>query len=532
MGEAIKTITLKLNLNRMHGLLVLLGIVIIVAGFQFNKIGVYSKIYAFVLKSEATFVITDTEKNEGLSANISLTNLKRPAHSTSGTADLNGSLVLKNVVSGSYRMEVSYSGYNNYSADIKIKKWKNGTFSYKLEKTPPEESVVSGVIKDYISESLLSNVTVTIGELSATSDSEGKFEISKVITGTKDVIIKQKGYLDYSNKVEVVGKQFNLETILLVPVGKVVYVSNKDLGKRGIYTANYDGSGAKALVDRVSDKEDFSPLLSPDYKKVAFLSTREGQKDGSLELNSLYIVDIDGKNLTKIGDSAEYTVIWSANSKYIVWGNSYKEGENRKTNASIYNVASKSSSQVISDSKSTTPMINPGSTKLYYALNNAGKYELSAYDISAKTTSKLYENSNNIYIIKVVSDTELIYGLSQNGPTKYYSLNLSDNSSKETEYQYPKRYTVKSPDGKLFAYVELRDGKSNLFIASDSNGKGEKQLSTINTAVETPYWSADSKLIIFNSQKTGESALYIINVDGGVAKKVIDVASNGYGYGM
>ncbi|MCL5411067.1 MAG: hypothetical protein M1324_04500 [Patescibacteria group bacterium] len=528
MGEAIKAITIRLSLNRLQGLLVVLGIVLVIAGFQFNKFGLFSKAYAWAFKSEIILNVIDSEKNEGLAATISMVNIKNSAYNRSGTADKAGALSLNDLIAGDYRIEIKYAGYKDYSADLKIKRGKNSVLVYKLGKKPPEQAAVSGVVKNYINESTLSDIAITIGDLSAKSDTDGKFTITKVVSGEKEVVVKQKGYLDYSKKVTITGKQFSLDPITLVPVGKVVYISNKDKGKRGIYTSNYDGSDAKPLIDRVADHEDFSPAISPDYKKVAFLSTRDGQKDGASELNSLYTIDIDGKNLTKIGDRADYSFYWSTNSKYLIWTNSAKENDQTKYSSSVYNISAKSNKVVITNSSGVNLRINDGNTKIAYIVNNSGKYELNIYDIGAESANKVYDNTTSYYLIKFSSDTELIYGSYQNNQQKYFTFNLGDNSSKETDYQYPKRYTIKSPNGKIETYIESRDGKSNLFVADDSSGKNEKQLSTVDAAVGTPYWSTDSKLIFFNVQKTGESALYVVSVDGGTAKKIIDVASDGY----
>jgi Tol biopolymer transport system component len=531
MDKAISAISIRLNLTRLQLLLSLLVLVLIIAGIVFYRMDYFSKVYAYAFRSNLTVTVTDTESKEALPATIILTNTKRVKYVETETADASGQAKFSHLVRGNYNVIVTYKGYDKLATTTKLSK-RNGTVAnFTLKKTPPEESVVSGTVQNYINELGLSNITVTIGDLTAKSDSNGKFTIPKVITGEKEIIIKQTGYLDYSKKVTVTGKQFAVDSIALVPVGKVVYISNKDQGRRGIYTSNYDGSDVKFLVERVADHEDFSPSVSPDFKKVAFLSTRDGQKDGSTELYSLYVVDIDGKNLTKIGDRAEYSNYWSTNSKYIVWTGTVKENDQTTYNDSIYNVSAKSNKLVVSSSMPTSLSLNVGNTKLAYVYNNqlAGQYELNIYDIGSATISKLYQNNLSFYIVKFNSDSELVYGMYQNNQQKYFAFNLGDNTSKETDYQYPKRNTVKSPDGKKETYIEMRDGKTNLFVADDSLGKNEKQLSSVDAAAGSPYWSTDSKLIFFNVQKTGESALYVVSVDGGTAKKIIDVASDGYG---
>jgi Tol biopolymer transport system component len=529
MDKAISAISIKLNLTRLQLLLGVLVIVFIVAIISLYRLDYFSKAYAYAFRSNVTVAITDVDSKDALPAVITLTNSKNAKYTETEMANAQGEAKFSQLVRGDYSVTVSYTGYDKLATTTKLSKRNGTTVSFTLKKTPPEESMVSGTITNYINEAVLAGASVKIDDLTAKSGADGKFAIEKVITGEKNIEVTLKGYLDYSKKVTVTGKQFGLDPITLVPVGKVVYVSNKDKGRRGVYTSNYDGSDAKTLVDRVADHEDFSPAISPDYKKVAFLSTRDGQKDGSEELTSLYTVDIDGKNLTKIGDRASYSYYWSTDSKYLIWGNSTKTNDQTNYLSSVYNVSNKTNKVIVTNSMSVSLTMNISNTKVAYVANNAGNYELTIYNLGTDAADKLYQNSASFYILKFNTDNELVYGLYQNNQQKYFAFNLGDNSSKETDYQYPKRYTVKSPSGKMESYIESRDGKSNLFIADDSSGKNEKQLSTVDTAVGVPFWSVDSKLVFFNIQKTGESALYVASVEGGMAKKIIDVASDGYG---
>lgn len=533
MGEVIKSITIKLSLNRLQALLALLGLVIILAAFQFAKAGLFSQAYAYALKSEVEIKVTGDD-DKPLPATVSLINTKKAKYEYSAIADAEGFAKLPKMVAGNYKIDIKYTGYKFFTVEAKIKRGKNSTLTYQLQKKPPEESTVSGTVKNYVSEVGVAGVTVEIDGKSAVTDASGNFSIQKVISGEKEVKIKQSGYLDFSKTMVIEGKTVDLKVLSIVPAGKIVYCSNKDKGKRAIYTSNYDGSDSKALIARVGETEDFAPEISPDFKKVAFLSTRDGKKDGSNDINVLYVVDADGKNLTRIGESSDYGFYWTSNSKSIVWSSLTKENNQNKFTYSVYNVGGKNNATIFSGNYTISSAINADNTKIAYVMSGlspSGKYELNLYDIAANTSAKVYEDTTSFYLISYASGTEVIFSSYRDGQTKYYSVNPNDGTAKETTYQYPKRIGKKSPNGKLLIYIDQRDGKSNLFAADDLNGRNEKQVTNIDDASES-FWSADSQYVFIKAFKQGESALYIVNLDGGSAKKVVDIASGGSYYGM
>ncbi len=79
---------------------------------------------------------------------------------------------------------------------------------------------------------------------------------------------------------------------------------------RGLYVRNPDGVNEF----RLTDQPDSSPRLSPDSKRVAFISTRDGNKE-------LYMVDVDGGNLARVTqtEAPEYDISWSPNGQTILF---------------------------------------------------------------------------------------------------------------------------------------------------------------------------------------------------------------------
>ena len=93
---------------------------------------------------------------------------------------------------------------------------------------------------------------------------------------------------------------------------------------RGLYIRNPDGVNEF----RLTDQPDSSPRLSPDSKRIAFISARDGNDE-------LYMIDVDGTNLARVTqtNAPEYDVSWSPNGQTILFV-SEKDG-----NPEIYSIS-------------------------------------------------------------------------------------------------------------------------------------------------------------------------------------------------
>lgn len=92
-----------------------------------------------------------------------------------------------------------------------------------------------------------------------------------------------------------------------------------------------------------------------------------------------------------------------------------------------------------------------------------------------------------------------------------------------------------SPDGKWVAYqlstVNLQANKTvtNLWLVSTEKGSTPKQLTACPKADRHPRWSPDSKSILFESNRTGSTQLWIIDLAGGEARQLTDLSTEASG---
>ena len=106
--------------------------------------------------------------------------------------------------------------------------------------------------------------------------------------------------------------------------GESVAFAVRNGAGRGLYIRNPDGVNEF----RLTDQPDSSPRLSPDSKRIAFISARDGNDE-------LYMIDVDGSNLARVTqtDAPEYDISWSPNGQTILFV-SEKDG-----NPEIYSVS-------------------------------------------------------------------------------------------------------------------------------------------------------------------------------------------------
>jgi dipeptidyl aminopeptidase/acylaminoacyl peptidase len=88
-----------------------------------------------------------------------------------------------------------------------------------------------------------------------------------------------------------------------------------------------------------------------------------------------------------------------------------------------------------------------------------------------------------------------------------------------------------SPDGKLVVYqvgsVNLADNKTttDLWIAGTDGKTPLRQLTNAGKSDKHPRWSPDGKQILFESNRSGSNQIWVIDLNGGEARKLTDIST-------
>ena len=266
---------------------------------------------------------------------------------------------------------------------------------------------------------------------------------------------------------------------------QIVFMSQRD-GNPEIYVMTTDGGNLRRLTNN-SDK-DFSPSWSPDGKRIAFISDRDGHVHArhGWSTYEIYLMNADGSNPQNLTNnpSSDRDPSWSPDGKRIVFS-SARDNDNPQ-NSEIYVMAADGSdpqrlTENIDDDRD--PSWSPDGERIVFSASREGHVE-NKFGITAE-----------IYIMDADGGNEK---------------RLTDNRNNDWD-------PVWSPDGKRIAFASDRKGDLedfNIYVM-DADGGNQQKLTNHRTWDGSPSWSPDSQRIVFNSNRDGKSEIYVMDADGG-----------------
>ncbi len=319
-------------------------------------------------------------------------------------------------------------------------------------------------------------------------------------------------------------------------IAYVVNAINKDAnrGKRSIWIVPATGGAAQVFI--TSDKNDDTLRWSPDGKRVAFLSTREGAPQ-------IFVANADGSNPRKITDVPECVgeFIWSPDGKSFAFVTDiYPEckdlkcvaeksaaAENSKVKAVIadrllyrhwtdFKRGKRSHLFVISAEGGEPKDLTPGDFDVPpFSLGDPTAFAFSpdGKEICfARNTDKdeALSTNNDLFIVPVTG-----------GEAKRIT---GDNKGSDTTPRY-------SPDGKYIAYrSQSRNGfesdRFRLMLYDRSSGKAREMSVNFDRWVEDLAWMPDGKSLVLTSQDRGREALFIAPLNGDKFQRIVNEGSS------
>lgn len=475
---------------------------------------------------------------------------------TSYTTDENGKISLQAIPAGTYDYVVHKDGYTDLPGTLQLHRGDNDLQFLSLVKLPDKVYAVKGFVKDSVSGQTLANVQVTLGSKTVITDPSGSYVFSNVApSDSMTLFLSIAGYIDRQLVLKVVNADVLTAAVPLVPKGQLVFASNRD-GQRHLYTSAYDGSGQKVFASGTG--EDFSPVVAPDNTHVAFNSTRDHVKDGyGNDAAKLYIASLDGKTVTKVADDVAASIkpIWSPNGQSIYFS-AYTSAKYDQSSYKVYDVVH-SKLLDIGEQVGEAVFSSDGSVVAYYAFAtetapqaSSTPSPLPSSTLSASPTASPVPVPSQVNI-NVVKTLNILTGERKTLVKKEQYLSdlrfAADNSTVSYEaiiegirrrFQYKlssgveleipvlavaKRKTVPSPDLTKLAFIEARDGKTDLYIVN-ADGSNEKRLTTLGVLNDQtlPHWDATGRYITFAVHREAENGIYIAAVAGGDPQKVTD----------
>jgi dipeptidyl aminopeptidase/acylaminoacyl peptidase len=330
------------------------------------------------------------------------------------------------------------------------------------------------------------------------------------------------------------------------PDGKWVAFSAVDVNledntkKPHLWIVPIAGGEAQRLLQTTSGED--RPRFSPDGKRLAFLSARDGG-------NQVYVADFDNTRGILVGEPRKVTdvsteadgEIWTPDGHNIVFTSSVwpdckddacnkQRDEDRaksRVKASVFThlflkhwtqfqygkrthifvvSVDADASSVIHAARDLTPGDHDAPP---FSLGGQDMYAVSPDSQELAFTSNITEHdawstNNDIFVLPLAGGT----------PKKISTSPGSDSTP------------LYSPDGKYIAWhMQQRDGyesdKFNLVIFERASGKITNLTQNFDRWVGSFVWSPDSKTIYFSAEDKGESPIYSLAASGGSAQEII-----------
>ena len=310
---------------------------------------------------------------------------------------------------------------------------------------------------------------------------------------------------------------FNLEYANQIDItedGKTVYfVRNRmdiktDRKVGNIWSVDYKTKQMQPLTSGVH--MDYSPVLSPDGQRLAFISTRDGS-------SQIYIKWLKTGAMAKISNltSSPRSITWSPDSNQLIFS-------------------------MFVPSANSAPVSLPGKPKgatwaepakfiddVYYRSDGGG--------YTQKGFSQLFSIDANGGNAKQLTDDEFDnagdVSFSKDGKSLYFSANrhtnnqlkptnseiykldlASQNITEITDRNGPDEQPKVSPDGRYLAYTGYDDKRTNyenaqLYIRDLKTGNTTSLTPNFDRSVGQIKWSANSKGVYFSYADKGQTAL-------------------------
>ena len=279
---------------------------------------------------------------------------------------------------------------------------------------------------------------------------------------------------------------------------QITFVSDRD-GNSEIYVMDAHGGNPKNLTNNPNN--DRYPAWSPDGKRIAFASDRDSLRNDLLSPNDIYVMDADGGNQQRLTENPnnDWYPSWSPDGKRIAFV-SDREG---RSNFEIYVIdADGGNEQRLTENRRDDmhPSWSPDGKRIVFGARREGHFEnkfaitneIYVMDTDGRNQRRLTENLFNDWYPSWSPDSKRIaFASDRKGDLQNFEIYVMDadggNQRRLTNNRHQDWYPSWSPDGKRIAFSSAREGNFEIYVI-DAAGRNPQNLTNNPHNDSNPAW--------------------------------------------
>lgn len=209
----------------------------------------------------------------------------------------------------------------------------------------------------------------------------------------------------------------------------------------------------------------------------------------------------------------------------------------KRGSSEIFKLENGEEIQLTSDqADNRTPRLSPDGTKILFDSETNGRnYDLYLMDINGNNKSKLTSSPGSELGASWGNDSNTIFFESDmDGDFEIYMMKLDSKIISQITHNNTDDFRpVLSPDGKTLVFTSERDGNEELYSFNlEFFLNGNQKLSSVRLTKEKgrdswASFSKNGKRILFHSERTGQSEIFEMDIDGKNVSQITDFPKNG-----
>jgi len=174
-----------------------------------------------------------------------------------------------------------------------------------------------------------------------------------------------------------------------------------------------------------------------------------------------------------------------------------------------------------------SPAFSPDGTRLAFASDAGGDYEIYVYDVNTQLSRQITDNiGDDIDPDWSPAGSNLVYASDLNTPNRFQIFNISATETgvepvQITRVSSSNRHPAWSPTSGMIAFM-AQDDESTEIMLTDANGSFVRSLSFIPSHVYSePAWTLDGIYVVFSAGPAGEThPLYLVPAESGPTQEI------------